>query len=202
VQFLAYPRAVPLRRRAPEAEPAAPALAEPPKPGGKGRPTPKRREVEQRRRTPVTAPKTRKEAYKNRREQVRAERAEMRGALRRGDERNLPPRDAGPARRLARDIVDARRSLAGLFMPLAFVAVAVSGVRVPSVAIAANIFMLSALVAVFVDSWWLGRQVRARVVEKYGEKEAHGIRMYAVMRASTIRRMRLPPPKVNRGDKV
>lgn len=192
---------MPLRRRATE-EPTPPPADLAPKPGGKGRPTPKRRDREQRRRTPVTAPATRKEAYAGRRERLRTERAEMRTALRTGDERNLPPRDAGPARRLARDLVDARRSVAGLFMPLAFVAILLSSVRIAAVQLAADVFVLGALVAVFVDSWWLGRMVRQRVVERFGDKEAHGIRMYAVMRASTIRRMRLPPPKVERGAKV
>lgn len=194
---------MPLRRRT--AEPAPEPVPDPEaaaKAGGKGRPTPKRSEVEKRRRTPVTAPATRSAAYKGRRENLRAERAEMRAALRSGDERHLPPRDAGPARRLARDLVDARRSIAGMFMPLAFVAVLLSGVRSRPVAITADVLVLGLLLAVFVDSWVLSRMVKRRVTEKYGAAETHGVGMYAVLRASTIRRMRLPPPKVARGSKV
>ena len=40
-----------------------------------------------------------------------------------GDERYLIARDSGPARALARDVVDSRRNLIGLFMPLALLVV-------------------------------------------------------------------------------
>ena len=36
-----------------------------------------------------------------------------------GDERYLLTRDQGPVRRFARDLVDARRNVLGLFMPSA-----------------------------------------------------------------------------------
>ncbi len=38
-----------------------------------------------------------------------------------GEEAFLLPRDQGPVRRYARDIVDSRRNLLGLFMPAALV---------------------------------------------------------------------------------
>src|SRR5947208_16227608 len=75
-------------------------------PGGKGRPTPKRRDAQKRRGTPT--PTNRKEASKLRRERMREQRSQQRQALLTGDERHLPARDAGPAKRLARDVVDAR----------------------------------------------------------------------------------------------
>jgi len=64
--------------------------------GSKGRPTPKRREAEKGRRRAVTAPATRKEAYKAQRERARGERNQQMAALKAGDERNLPVRDRGP----------------------------------------------------------------------------------------------------------
>ena len=71
---------------------------------GKGRPTPKRRDAQKRRQAVV--PKDRKEAAKLWRERVREQRMQQRQALLTGDERHLPPRDQGPAKRLARDIED------------------------------------------------------------------------------------------------
>ncbi|MGI8623274.1 MAG: DUF3043 domain-containing protein, partial [Solirubrobacteraceae bacterium] len=51
------------------------------KPGGKGRPTPKRSEAEKQRRTRVTAPTSRKEAYRRQREDARFERERRRKAM-------------------------------------------------------------------------------------------------------------------------
>jgi hypothetical protein len=63
------------------------------KEGGKGRATPKRREAERGRRRAITAPRDRKEAYRQSRERSRAERSKQMEALKAGDERHLPPRD-------------------------------------------------------------------------------------------------------------
>ena len=61
--------------------------------GGKGRATPKRREAEKGRRRAITAPKDRKQAYREARERSREERKRSMQALRTGDESHLPPRD-------------------------------------------------------------------------------------------------------------
>ena len=98
---------------APTADPAG---ADATKPGGKGRPTPKRREVEKGRRRAITAPRDRKEAYKQTRERQREERTRSMQALRAGDEKHLPLRDRGPVKKYARDLVDARRSVAEFFL--------------------------------------------------------------------------------------
>ena len=47
-------------------------------------------------------------------------------ALKAGDERNLPVRDRGPVRKYARDLVDARRSVAEFFLPFALVILVLS----------------------------------------------------------------------------
>ncbi len=200
---------MPLRRsRAEDPSPSAPeaAAVEPPaKPGGKGRPTPKRSESQQRRRTPVVAPTTRREAYRLRRERLRDERTSTRSALATGDERRLPPRDAGPARRLARDVVDTRRNLAELFMPLAlasFVALLAIGGRAPALAAWVNLALLVLFVAVVLDSIFIGQRAKRAVTQRYGAEDARGVALYAAMRASSLRRLRMPPPKVKRGEKL
>jgi hypothetical protein len=124
------------RRRSDDASSAATALAEqddttqPRDPQApKGRPTPKRSEAEASRRTKVTVPKDRKEASKQSRERMRAEREKQRTALIAGDERYLPARDKGPVRRFARDYVDSRWSLAEFFLPYAVLVLILSIVR-------------------------------------------------------------------------
>src|SRR4051794_13073824 len=101
---------------------AAPEDAE--QPTGKGRPTPKRSEARKQRRT--ATPTNRKEAAKIRREKMREQRVAQRRALLTGDERHLPARDAGPAKRLARDYVDSRFTLGQIFFGVIFVALGVS----------------------------------------------------------------------------
>jgi len=175
---------------------------EAPRAGGKGRPTPKRRDAQRRRREVVKAPATKREAYRQRRERIRQERRGQRRALATGDERNLPPRDAGPVKRYVRDIVDSRRSMGTLFLPAALVLLFASTIKGPAFAAIVSFGYVVLLGAIIIDSFLLGRQVRRMVAEKFGEKETAGVRMYAVTRSLQFRRLRMPPPKVKRGDSV
>src|SRR5947208_3164032 len=117
---------------------------------GKGRPTPKRRDAQKRRRT--AAPTNRKEAAKIRRERAREARVQQRQALQSGDERHLPPRDAGPAKRLARDYVDARFTLGQIFFIVVLAIIPVSAVRNRTLVAAANLTMLLVFIALFADA--------------------------------------------------
>src|SRR3954470_19891879 len=93
-------------------------------PIGKGRPTPKRSDARKQRGT--ATPTNRKEAAKLRREKLREQRLAQRQALVTGDERNLPPRDTGPGKRLARDYVDSRFTFGQMFFGVIFLALGVS----------------------------------------------------------------------------
>jgi hypothetical protein len=167
---------------------------------GKGRPTPKRSEARKRRR--LATPTNRKEAAKLRRERLREQRVQARRALQTGDERYLPPRDAGPAKRMARDIVDSRFTLGQWFFVILIAVFALSAIRNITVRSFANLFLLLLFVGLVVDSIRVGRSAKAAVEAKYGAKEGLGITGYAAMRAMQPRRMRRPPPKVKRGDAV
>jgi DUF3043 family protein len=179
-------------------DPAAP----PETPSGKGRPTPKRRDAQKRRRQAVPADK--KEAAKLRRERVREQRMQQRQALLSGDERHLPPRDAGPARRLARDVVDSRFTLGQVFFALILVVLAASLLvnphKYPTTAAAINLCAFASVIVVFVDSVLIGRKARRMVSAAYDEKQAYGVTSYAAVRAMQPRRFRRPPPKVKRGE--
>jgi len=198
--------AVRILRRATDAAPTetapAPAVAEPPPlAGGKGRPTPKRREAEARRRTPV-APANRKEATKLARAEARDRRRAARAALASGDERHLPTRDAGPVRRYARDFVDSRRNVGGLFLPVALVILVMSYVRVPVLRVTGYFLWLTMLLALFIDSIYVARTIRSRAVARFPGESTKGVGLYATMRGMQFRRLRLPPPRTSRGAKV
>lgn len=179
---------------------------------GKGRPTPKRREAEQRNRRPLgstgragaTKPgasrEERKAARAARREALQVERARTRQALLTGDEAHLPARDRGPARRFARDYVDARRGIGEYFLPLAVVVLLVSLVPVPIVQNTGLLVIWGSGLFAFGDGLLLRRRINRLTTEKFGALAAGGTGMYAMVRSLQIRRTRLPRPQVQRGQ--
>lgn len=182
---------------------------------GKGRPTPKRRDAEQRRRGPVAPPpRTTREAIKRARgnkedrKDLAAKRREIRVNQRErmmaGDEKYLMPRDRGPVKAYIRDAVDARRNLLGLFMPLAiliFVALLVPDPRVQSLTTLLCLLMLLAMVLEGVLS---GRRILRAVRQKFPKEPVRGLSVgwYAFIRASQIRKLRVPKPRVRPGDAI
>lgn len=199
-------------------------LSDDAKPGGttppKGRPTPKRTEASRRRGPVAPAPMTAAEARRRRKEMRtkmsreerrvdkaarREQMAERRERMMAGDEAYLLPRDQGPVRRYARDVVDARRNVLGLFMPsalgLIFVMLAVPSVQVQRLLSPA---MLVLVLVMVIDGFLIGRRVNRLVDEKFPSNTEGGWKLgfYAASRASQLRRMRAPRPQVNRGDKV
>jgi hypothetical protein len=183
----------------------------------KGRPTPKR--TNSKRRGPVApAPATAAEARKRRKElrstmtkeERQAEKERRRAALatRRermmeGDEAYLLPRDKGPVRRYARDIVDSRRNILGYFMPAALGLIFFS-MALPQLQYYMSPAMLLIMLIMGVDAILLARKVNRAVDAKFPDNgETHWkLGVYAAGRASQIRRMRSPRPRVALGDKV
>ncbi|TDD64131.1 DUF3043 domain-containing protein [Actinomadura darangshiensis] len=186
------------KRRTPEAPADPPQVV---KPGGKGRPTPKRRDAEKLRRQPITAPATRKEAYKKVRERQAADRVKTRQGMAKGDEKHLLKRDKGPVRRLARDYVDSRRTVGSYLMYAMFAIVLLSMLPIP----AARLLVLFAppllLVVVFAEGLLLSRGIKQLAAERFPGEASKGVGMYAAMRAMQIRRLRVPNPQLRVGDK-
>jgi hypothetical protein len=164
---------------------------------GKGRPTPKRSEARKARRN--ARPRDPKEAAAQRRERNRNERMLARQALQTGDERHLPARDAGPERRLARDVVDSRFTYGQVFFALIFITFAIALVNNTLTREIGNFGALISLAVMVIDGARNGRKAKLAVTEKYGASAAQGISSYAFMRALLPRRFRKPPPKVTRG---
>jgi hypothetical protein len=173
---------------------------------GKGRPTPKRREAEARRRGPIAPPpRTQREAMRRSRgskEERRAFRAERRDGILAGDDRYLLPRDRGPVRAYVRDLVDARRSLMGLFVPMVAVVLVSIVIRDPIIQYYVSLATMAVLVMIVVEGVFLGRYVTKRVRTKFPDAKASGIGlgMYAFTRATMLRRFRSPRPRVKYGE--
>lgn len=194
-------------KRRPTAEPAPapaaePVAAVPPKPGGKGRPTPKRREAEKRR-PPVAPPQTRREAMARQRELVKAQRAKQRAALRTGDAKDLPLRDRGPEKALVRDLVDSRRNVGVLLLPAA-AAILLGQLGGTQVRAAAFSVWLSIVLLMIVDSVVVGRVIARTVKARFPDSEVRTRRLvaYGIQRSTAFRRLRLPPPRVQPGERV
>lgn len=186
----------------------------------KGRPTPKRSQATRKRGPVAPAPMTSAEARRRRKEmrqklsreerktekvQRRAAMAERREKMMAGEDAYLLPRDKGPVRRFARDVVDSRRNVLGLFMPAAlgliFVMLAVPSVQVQRLLSPA---MLVLVLVMVIDGFIVGRKVNRLVDQKFPDNTESGWKLgfYAASRASQLRRMRAPRPMVNRGEKV
>ncbi len=175
---------------------------------GKGRPTPKRRDVVGKR-GPVTAPKTRKEAYRRQKELAKSQRtaertpaskltvAQRRDLLRRGDPSVLPRRDQGETRQFARDYVDSHR-MASNYLLILFPLMIVIGYFVP--------FLEVVLLVVFlgiVGEWYVvGTRIRKLAIDRHGSADgsAMALGFYAGSRAYMPRRWRMPAPRVGRGE--
>ena len=179
--------------------------ADPGRPSGKGRPTPRRREAQKRRTGPVAPPpKTRREAVRRMRAQGTDRKSEAREGMRAGDERYLSPRDRGPERRMVRNIVDSRRNAGVLFLLSAVVYFA--GLLIPSVQIKAAItaLWLTVLILLVVDSAVIGLRIRKLMRERYPDstQRLSSLIFYGATRATMIRRWRMPKPVVEVGDAI
>ncbi|WP_235834625.1 DUF3043 domain-containing protein [Actinomadura logoneensis] len=170
------------------------------KPGGKGRPTPKRKDAEKRRRQPITAPQNRKEAYKRLRDKQAADRARAREGMSQGDERYLLKRDKGPVRRMARNYVDSRRTVGSYLMYLLLALVVLNFLPIPAVRLAMLFAPPVLLLVVFVEGLLLARGVNKLAAEHFPDEDRKGLGLYAAMRAMQIRRLRVPNPQVQIGD--
>jgi hypothetical protein len=196
-----------LRRRSQTSVDDTPVPIDDPKPQGKGRPTPKRRDAEGRRRQPVTAPKDRKEAYRQARAKQTVERERARKGMIAGDERYFPARDKGPARKFARDWVDSRRLPSQYFLPFSLVILLATWIPWPAdirplvlgyvITIGWPIMMIGVLFTSIFVAW----RVKKLVAEKHPKESLRGVGFYAAMRALQIRKLRFPPPAVLPGGK-
>lgn len=176
-----------------------------PRPGSKGRPTPSRREAEAQRKQRAKPPANRREAMQRQRKAAREERERRRQGLLAGDPRLLPRRDQGPVRAFVRDHVDARRSVAEFFLPMALVVLLMSLVgqsanqpAIANLVVLAYTFML---VLIITDSVVLGLRLRSQLRREFPDEDRRGAIPYGLLRSTQLRRLRLPRPRVRPGGK-
>lgn len=166
----------------------------------KGRPTPKRRDAEAARRGKAVPPKSSKEAKARLREEKAKERSELMEALRTGDERRYPPRDRGPARRIARNWVDGRRNVGDFFWPAVIVAIVLILLPVPVVQMSSSYLLVGFYLVLMADTGWsllgLKKVLEAKVPDAAVRK---GSLPYAFGRSLQSRKRRLPAIQVERG---
>lgn len=154
---------------------------------------------------PARSRKSRTREERRELKQTRREhRREISEKIRRGDPQYLPARDQGPAKAVARDVVDSRRTVGTWFFAFALVILLASASTIPLVVTVANGLFLVLATAVVVDSTLLCRRVKRLVRERHPNTDQRmpGLYLYTVMRAITFRRMRVPLPRLNFGDRA
>ena len=181
--------------------PADPPAQEPTPAGGKGRPTPSRKEAEAARKQSLKLPKDPKAARRAARERDREARAQQRAALMAGDERALPARDQGPVKRYVRDFVDSRFTIAEYFIFVALVVLVAGFIPNPVVQLAVSITWMALIALVAFDEIFLLVRLNSALRKRFPDKaERKGALWYAGLRTLQLRRFRLPPPRVRRGE--
>ncbi|CAN2201746.1 Protein of unknown function DUF3043 [Candidatus Nanopelagicaceae bacterium] len=169
---------------------------------GKGRPTPKRKEAESKRKVSSLSPIVTKDQKRAAKIQARQDRVGSRAAYLRGDEAALPLRDRGPARRYVRNFVDSRRSTGEYFLPIIFVVLVLTLFPIPAIQIGAIALMYAVLLLAVVDGFFLTRKIRKAVQAKFPGTSTKGLGMYAWLRSTQMRRLRAPHPQVKVGDQI
>ncbi len=166
---------------------------------GKGHATPTRKEKEAARKRPLVV-SDRGAARRIERTQLQAQRDRARVGLAAGEEKFLPARDRGPQKRYARDYVDARFSVGELLIPLMVVVIILNFVPQPEVQTIGIVALWGFFFVAVLDAIVLGFILTKRLGDKFGKDRVEKVRWYAAMRALQLRIMRLPKPKVKRGQ--
>jgi hypothetical protein len=189
------------RRTKSEPEPATPGQSDLSS-QGKGRPTPSRREAEAARKARAKVPRTRKEQAAARRLARTEGSSKMREAMRTGDDKYLPARDQGPARRFIRDYVDSGFWLLELMLPVMIVLLLFGYIGSTALAHFSSAALPALLLVVLVDGFRLRWKVRRELSTRLPDESHQGATMYAVMRALQVRFLRQPKPQVKLGQRL
>ncbi len=195
----------------------------------KGRPTPKRKDVElergivgrqsmapsdtygqarqKRKEMKASMSKEEYKAYKQRERDERMKRQrENQAAMDRGEESFLLARDRGDVRRYARDWVDARRFVSNFVMPvaLALLVIMLVGNFFPEFAATASMFAMLLMLVFLIEGINVGRRVNKAVRAKFPEttETGFGLGYYAYSRTVQPRKWRTPRPRVELGADV
>lgn len=193
----------------------------------KGRPTPKRREVEiergvirasspgqspqgvRARRKELKASMSKeewKQHKKKEREETRRQQREAQARMDSGEEKYLLPRDQGRERRFIRDWADSRRFINNAVMPAALVLLVVLliGNWAPEFANLVSMLAMVLIVVFAIEGVLLGRRAAKATRKKFPDTTLGGFTMgfYAYSRVTQPRRWRTPKPQVELGANI
>ena len=108
-----------------------------------------------------------------------------------------------------RDLVDTRRNIAGILLPLALASFVVLLIPIPAVQAYGPLVLLVGIIAAIIDSVIFGRQLSKKVKAKFpnGDNSGQSVKgsalgFYAFNRACLIRKWRVPRPRVDAGAKI
>jgi hypothetical protein len=170
------------------------------KPGGKGRPTPSRKEAEAAAKARAKVPRTRREQMKAQRGARSESSKSVRQAMRAGDERFLLARDKGPVRRFIRDFVDSRFSFVELMVPLLIVTLLLGYSGSPYLVGIGNTVLLGTVLLVVLDILLMRFRLRRELARRFPDEPTKGTTYYAIMRALQMKFMRMPKAQVKIGQ--
>jgi len=166
---------------------------------GKGRATPSRKTAQAAKVRPLVGDRT-PEGKALAKEKARAQRERIRAGQLAGDDRYLPIRDRGPQKKLARDLVDARYSVGEFLIPVMVLVLVLSlldqGNPTSTYNQILSVSTLGIMLLVVIDSLVIFRKVKRVTTEKFGDKTERGLALYAAMRGTQPRMMRLPKAAV------
>nr|WP_239579894.1 DUF3043 domain-containing protein [Microlunatus panaciterrae] len=157
----------------------------------KDRPTPTRKEAEALRRQRLHRQLTKKEA-----------RAENARAARTDRMRAMQARDATPEKALMRDYVDSRFNIGEFLLPSLVVILALTFLNsvLPALTFISTILMYLFILLVMFDGFLMWRGFKKVLAERQPRAQTKGLLFYGMNRAIQIRRFRVPPPRIKRGE--
>ncbi|MFP5282576.1 MAG: DUF3043 domain-containing protein [Actinomycetes bacterium] len=157
----------------------------------KDRPTPSRKEAEAARRQRVTRTLSKREA------RLEASRANRSARM-----RAVNAREMTPEKTLLRDYVDSRFNIGEYLLPSLVVILAATflGSAFPRVTLLATAVMYLYILLVIADGFLLWRGFKKLLATRLPGVSPRGLGMYGMNRSIQIRRFRVPPPRVKRGQ--
>ncbi len=179
--------------------------------GKKGRPTPKRKAAEAARIRPLV-PKDRKEAKRAARAARNARFEAEQRALVTGEEKYLPPRDKGAARRFVRDYVDARHSFSEWIlacMMVSLMLLMVTKMFTSSIPLhlqlyalyGSSVLMYGSFIITAIEAFFVWRKIKRLFTEAHPREDIPSrTGYYTFSRMIMPRRWRSPRPQVDRGQ--
>lgn len=169
---------------------------------GKKGPTPRRRDAEASNFRPLV-PEDRKEAKRQSQDRVRAQQAEARAGMARGDDRFLRPNERGPQKRFMRDYIDSHFTFGELLVPLMFVVIIATFFPTTNAALWAMVFIWTYLAICIIEGLVYGRLVRKKIEAVVGaDRLEKGFLFGSLGRSMQMRFLRMPKPQVKRFTKV